>query len=409
MERPLSGLAHESPDRLDLPRLVWVVAISTLAADIGGEAILGFQWSAFGWLVPLVASLYALIRAPGEIRFPLLIWLPWIGLVSIYLLVASAENALQRSVMLLVPIVVGIAVSKYRVTEEGLKRFRVLSGYFWKALWVVVLLKSGMAFTGVLPQVTGLAGESITASLLAVVFAAQYAMGRKAGLLWWMAMAVIPVVAVTRTAIVVVGLSLPLTFAPLDARKRAISLAIICIVGFSLFYTERVQNKMFFSGEGTIADISRDNPDFQTSGRNTMIDAMEAEIERSPSPWWGFGANASEEFVSELTEGLKHPHNDWLRIVYDYGYFGVLVFALSLVFQSWHALRRAFTASGEKCLLYYAGASSFVSFALFMFTDNIILYAAFFGNLQFAILGMAYGSDAGQSNDLRASRAWRAS
>jgi hypothetical protein len=27
-----------------------------------------------------------------------------------------------------------------------------------------------------------------------------------------------------------------------------------------------------------------------------------------------------------------------------------------------------------------------------MLTDNIILYAAFFGNLQFTILGLAYGS-----------------
>lgn len=396
MERTLLGPSEEQLERRELPRLVWLVAISTLVADSADIDILGYQLSAVGWLIPLGASIYVLLHTPGEIRFPFLIWLPWIGVVLAYLLTASAPNALQRSVMLLVPIVVGMAVSKYAVTEEGLDEFGVLCGYFWKALWVVVLFKSGIALTGLLPEVTGLAAESMTASLLAVVFAAQYAMGRKSALLWWVAMVAIPVVAVTRTAIVITAVSLPLTFAPLGARKRAISLAIICALGISLFYTERIQNKMFFSGEGTIADISRSNLDFRTTGRNTILDAMEWEIEYSPSPWWGFGANASEAFVTELTDGMTHPHNDWLRIAYDYGYFGMVIFALSLALQSLHALRRAFAANGEKRPLYYAGAFSFVSFALIMFTDNIMLYAAFFGNFQFAILGLAYGSDARQ-------------
>lgn len=407
MARPLSEPGKEYLNRQQLPSVAWVVLISTLAAVIPGELILGYQMSAFGWLVPLLVSIHTLIRTSGKVRFPFVIWLPWICLVSGYLLVASAENALQRSVMLLTPIVVGMAVSKYAVTEEGLRRFSFLCDYFWKALLVVVLVKSGIVLTGVLPEVTGMAAEAITASLLAVVFAAQYAMGRQAGLLWWAAMAAIPVIAVTRSAIVVSAIALPFTFAPLAPRKRAISLAIICILAFGVFYTERMQNKMFYSGEGTIADMSRENPDFKTSGRTTIIDAMEREVELSP--WWGHGANASEEFVLELTEVLRHPHNDWLRIAYDYGYFGVVVFALTLVLQAWHALRRAFTASGEKRVLYYAGASSFVSFALLMFTDNIILYAAFFGNVQFAILGLAYGSEAEEVNGLWASQAGRVS
>lgn len=399
MEKTHSELTQEvNQVRRNLPRLLWIVVIATLVANIGGMAILGYQLAAFGWLVPLAVSIYVLIFTPGKIRFPFLIWLPWIVLVSLYLLNASAENALQRSIMLLVPILVGMAISKYEVTEEGLQSFSVLCGYFWKALWIVVLFKSGIAFTGTLPEITGLAAEAMTASLLAAIFAAQYAMGRKEALIWWAAMAVIPVIAVTRTVIVVTGLSLPFTFAPFPAYKRIISLAIIGILGIGLFYSDRVQEKMFFSGEGSYSDISLDNPDFKTTGRITIIDAMEWEIEQSPSPWWGFGANVSETFVSELTQGLTHPHNDWLRIAFDYGYFGVIIFALCIAIQFLHALLHGLSAHGEKRLLYFAGASSFVSFVLIMFTDNIILYAAFFGNFQFAILGLAYGSDARSVN-----------
>ena len=152
----------------------------------------------------------------------------------------------------------------------------------------------------------------------------------------------------------------------------------------------RTQEKMFYSGRGTLSELRLDNPDFATSGRSYMWDMMKPQIESEPL--FGHGANASELFVSVLTGGLAHPHNDWLRLLFDYGYLGTLIFAFCLLWQFFHALKRAKNTSGETRLLFYAGASSFLTFILFMFTDNIILYAAFFGNLQFTILGLAYAS-----------------
>jgi O-antigen ligase len=111
-------------------------------------------------------------------------------------------------------------------------------------------------------------------------------------------------------------------------------------------------------------------------------------------PLLGSGANASEEFISKLTNGLKHPHNDWLRLLFDSGYVGVVIFALSLLMQALHAYQMAKRTAGDISILFYAGASSILSFILFMFTDNILLYAAFFGNLQFTILGLAYAAQA---------------
>jgi hypothetical protein len=38
------------------------------------------------------------------------------------------------------------------------------------------------------------------------------------------------------------------------------------------------------------------------------------------------------------------------------------------------------------------GLGAFIPMALFMFSDNVILYAAWFGNLHFALLGLGYAS-----------------
>jgi O-antigen ligase len=109
-------------------------------------------------------------------------------------------------------------------------------------------------------------------------------------------------------------------------------------------------------------------------------------------PWLGHGTNAQEEFIFDYLGFYGQPHNDWIRLLFDYGYLGTFMFALCIVLQSVHAWRKAKGTTGETRILFYAGASSFLPFVLLMFTDNIILYVSFFGNLQFTILGLAYAS-----------------
>jgi len=377
----------------NIPFLVWVVVISTLLADIGGEDILGYQFASLGWLIPLIFSLWSLARNLGGFSYPFWIWLPWCCFVVIYTAVSDEPNAIQRSIMMLCPLVVGMAMSKAQIGKNAFGALRKLMLYMAIALSVVVAFKTGILLTGVLPLVTGLAGEVMTACLLCNFFAAQYALGDWKALKWWTIMAAIPVIAVTRTAIAVNGLTLPLTFAPLSTLKRIIILCLIVMVGIGIFYSPRIQKKMFYSGRGTLEDVKWENEDFATSGRRHMWNKMWERIDEQPL--LGSGANASESFISKITtRGLKHPHNDWLRLLFDFGYVGVVIFALSLLMQTLHAYRMAKRTVGDIALLFYAGASSILSFILFMFTDNILLYAAFFGNLQFTILGLAYAAQA---------------
>jgi O-Antigen ligase. len=388
----IERLPDPSARQDNIPFLVWVVVISTLIADLGGKGVLGYQVSALGWLIPLIFSLWSLTRGLGGFSYPLWLWLPWVCFVVIYTALSDAPNAIQRSIMMLCPLVVGMAMSKAQIGKNALGALRKLMLYMAISLSVLVAFKTGILLTGVFPMVTGLAAEVMTASLLCTVFAAQYALGDRTVLKWWAILATIPVIAVTRTAIAVNGLTLPLTFAPLSTLKRVIILCLIVMVGIGIFYLPRVQKKMFYSGRGALEDVRWENEDFATSGRSYIWSKMWERIDEQPL--LGSGANTSESFISKLTNGLKHPHNDWLRLVFDFGYVGAVIFALSLLMQALHAYRMAKRTVGDISLLFYAGASSILSFILFMFTDNIILYAAFFGNLQFTILGLAYAAQA---------------
>jgi O-antigen ligase len=379
---------------LHLPIIIWIVILSTLIASIGGKFI-NYQIAGFGWFVPLVLSIIIFLKTPGRVKFPVLIWIPWILLVIIYLIFAKAPNAFQRSIMMLCPLAIGMTVSKLTIGERELESFNKLCRYLAVALYVVVIIKGGIMVAGALPVVTGMAAEVMTGTLLCSLFAVRYVSGQKKELAWWAGFAVIPYIAVTRTAIVAAGLTLPLTFAPMKIFKRAILIALIVLLAIPVFYSERVQHKMFYSGGGTFAEVHPDNPDLATSGRTRLWGKLEAEIDNER--YFGHGANASEPFVRMLTGGLTHPHNDWLRLLYDYGYFGTIIFAFCVIAQILHILKRARRVTGETKALFYAAASTFISFVLFMLSDNIILYVAFFGNLQFTILGLAYAAYASSS------------
>ena len=373
------------------PRIIWVVVIATLVSNLTGETVFGFQVSGFGWLIPLIYALYAMYATPGMPRLPYLIWAPWFGLVIGYLLFAEAENALQRSVMLLAPMVVGMAVSKAAIGGSELLHIESILDKFSTAFFAAILVNSGLASTGLLPDVTGLAPQVTTAALFGSFFAAKYALGNKRSAIKWLLFASVPVVAVTRMGVVATGVTLPLTFAPLAPWKRIVIFIGVAALGLMVFNTERVQNKMFYTGGGTIFDLTLDNPNLRTHGRIQIKEAMEREIEYAP--WFGYGANASERFVLEMTGSeLTHPHNDWLRLAFDYGYAGTLVLLVCVILQTLHALRAGYRGTGSARLFLLTGAGAFIPFALFMGTDNIILYAAFFGNLHFMMLGAGYAA-----------------
>ena len=376
--------------KVRMPLIIWVVLIFTSLSCAVSINLFGFNMSGYGWFVPFSINAVIMLRKAKDMKFPLKIWLPWLILVGGYQLFATVDNSLQRSVMLVSPIVTGLAVSTFRANDNDLEYFYKLCRYMAIFLLLSILVRSGIFSSGILPYSTGLAPQVMTGSILCCIFAARNAYGSVRDLYFWASLAILPVIAVTRMGMIAAAVTLPMTFAPMRVEKRVLFLVLIGIAATSLFYTERIQKKMFFSGEGTIRDLKWDNPDIATHGRNIFWELLKKNIREKPL--LGHGANASEEVLSAYSEGLTHPHNDWLRLAHDYGFIGVGIFGITVIMQIIDLLKKARDATVQKKILFYSGASTVIIFVLFMLTDNIILYAAFFGHLQFAMLGLAYGA-----------------
>ena len=352
----------------------------------------GLPFSFLGWALPLLGCGSYLLLRPRQITFPLLIWLPWIAWVLMYLVLAEAANAFQRSIMLLTPLVVGLAFSTIRVDAVFLAQCKR-----WLLIFIGIYLVASILARG-----SGAAGV-ITAALLASWLAAGYSLQRqRKDLLLWLMLAVVPIISVTRMGILAVGATLPATLAPLSLKRRMIFAAVMVVAGLMVFQLDRVQEKMFFSGQGTLEvavesslamlsgteDIG--SSDFRTNARLAMTQMIRTHVEEAY--WFGHGANAVEAITTRYFGGLTHPHNDWLRLQHDYGTLGMLVFALAMFMQAWSAWRVATKLNGEAARFMYTGASAFIPMALFMLTDNVILYVAWFGNLHFAMLGLGYAA-----------------
>lgn len=378
-----------------LPGLILVVVFFTVLAFFGGS-LFGYNLSGLGWVVPLAIALLIVVKNFSKVSFPYVIWLPWGLFLFTQLLFVDYANLdprvipLQRTLQLLCPVFVGMAASTYRPTQIMTESFITLCRYLAFILLGVTALKTGILLTGKLPDVTGLAAEVMTVMLLCTLFINRYLLFKeKKDIQLWAMLAFVPFVAVTRTAIAVTLLTFPLAFGPMKLSRRLAVLVLIILLAIAAFYSPRVQKKMFYSGQGEMSDVM--SADFSTSGRSSMWENMYGNID--DNLLLGFGTGAGETYVYKLTGQAGYPHNDWLLTLYDYGMLGVSLFALCLIMLLVHAKTRAkYCTSPVNNVLFLAGASAIVPFGMMMFTDNIMVYASYFGNLHFTILGLAYGA-----------------
>ena len=107
-------------------------------------------------------------------------------------------------------------------------------------------------------------------------------------------------------------------------------------------------------------------------------------------PFFGHGANASEPFALAINKAFDHPHDEFLRILFDYGLFGLAIFGYGFYQQ----IRRLHYLSGllvgnRKKYIVQSALWLFVPYLTLMTTDNVLLYAAFMLNIHFLFIGIA--------------------
>jgi len=95
------------------------------------------------------------------------------------------------------------------------------------------------------------------------------------------------------------------------------------------------------------------------------------------SPLWGHGIATSRAIGLQFSGGLGHPHNDYLRVFYEYGLFGLSIWLLSYLtilrrlIANWTKLERR----GSPSAMFASGAAlSVLGFMMVMITDNAMVY-----------------------------------
>lgn len=395
-----SSLADKHSNRIDilvgvkLPMLVWVVLFfSLLPSGVDGQ-LLGFNVSGISWVVPLIISALIIVDRLNRVTFPWKLWLPWILLLIIqlftldYSLLDSRVRPLQRTVQVLTPLFVGVAVSTFRPTSEVLGKFITMLRLFAFSLAAIMLLKGRNFFF--VEGFSGFAATNMTFLLLCVFFANRYLMfNEKKDLQLWLILSFIPLLSITRMVIANILLTFPLAFSPMSFARRLIFLLVIAVAGVGIFQLPQVQQKMFYSGQGKLSDIGR-SEDFATSGRFFMWEMLYSKAQ--DEHWTGHGTGSAESLIYS-TRGLAYPHNDWLLTYFDYGALGVVIYALSILLAILHGFRAQRKTQDKNIrLLFFAGISAFIPYMIVMITDNIMVYASFFGMLHYTFLGLGYGA-----------------
>jgi O-antigen ligase len=176
--------------------------------------------------------------------------------------------------------------------------------------------------------------------------------------------------------VVAIVLFLIAHFAGANWKRRVLAgLAAVCWAGFlglsalGLFGPFR---ERFGVGQSVEAML-RGNSAAYTSGRVVMWgETWRSAVE---APWRGKGAGSAASHLEQALQNIAHPHNDYLRILHDYGILGLLLFVYGLARVARLCWRNWAATSGllERRLSLTAGLV-LGAVALMMVTDNTFVY-----------------------------------
>jgi O-antigen ligase len=129
------------------------------------------------------------------------------------------------------------------------------------------------------------------------------------------------------------------------------------------------------------------------------------------SPLIGQGAGSSEVMLEKTIPGGDHPHNDYLRILHDYGLVGfvLLLAGLSaLIAGRWRAWKHSLQGDPQASRYHLGALLLLVSFAITMLTDNTLVYTDVMGPLALILgLSVGYGAKGAVVEELnRSATAW---
>jgi O-antigen ligase len=181
----------------------------------------------------------------------------------------------------------------------------------------------------------------------------------------------------SRTATVAALLMFPLSrlsWRSLEGVMRLVlSVALIWLLAYSAFtFVEPIRARFTNAGDnGQIGGLK-----VNTSGREALWYEMGISI--SQSPWIGKGPGSSSiPSLKASHGGLAHPHNDYLRLIHDFGYVGLTLWLVgygALLVQTARYWVWADRHDSHNAHVHLAAFMALIACAIAMITDNVVVY-----------------------------------
>lgn len=338
----------------------------------------------------LLVTLVSLVST-RKIEFPILFWAPWFLYIVVYLINDFSYLGLQLTLQYTLPLLIGIVTSgiSYKTVDlqwlfKGFRRLCIaiyvlfIIGYFFRGGYGPSVAATAMLF-------------SVAVSLLTGLF---FITKEKKYLLYVGILFLVPVFEVTRMGIAATAAVFILHFANHNIRGKVFFGLLGALIFFAIFNSKSFQGKTFKSGKGELRDLTfnyYENPNIKSSGRLSWRKALEPGLKAEP--FWGNGPRSDNEQLSKISKRTHgEAHNDYLSVRYNYGYAGLFLLLTGFIFGfiSLYRLSRKFIRNDIIWLLSTSALTLFISFIMFMYTDNILKYTIYFPNYFFALIGIVY-------------------
>jgi O-Antigen ligase len=353
------------------------------------DQFFGFNLTGWAWIIMLAITIFNLLIY-RRLHFPILPWIPWIVFILGYIIVDFSFLGLQLTLQYILPLLVGMVASGFPYSIEKINWL----GKWFKNLCIAVLLMFiyGQIYRGGYSPAAAAVPMllSFAASLLAGLF---FITKKKKYLIYFGILFLVPFIDVTRMGIAAFLAIFIFHFANRKISGKIVYSVFGLIAVILVFNSSGFQKKTFYGGKGNISDLGFDyyaKSDVNSSGRVSLRNALQPGLEEKPM--LGNGPRADyQRLVTYTTVNTSEAHNDYLSVSYNYGYVGLsfLLFGFISNFVSIYTrLRRKDDA--YLWLFYTTILTLFISFMMFMYSDNILKYTIYFPNYFFALTGILY-------------------
>lgn len=379
------------------PRLGYLLMLSVpLVAvfSLDGVHIAGFNYTGWIWVVQFLAAL-ALLQAEMAVRHQLpraLSCWPWcvfgafLASSLLWCDIWSLRNV-QDVAQIGMPLLMGVIASIFIRTERQLL---ALLRCFGITAGISLLLLPAMKL-GAVGNNEGLneRGLGLTAAVAGTVLLAGTRCAFWPALAGWTICLLVTVLTGSRMA--TICLIIAPVLHPLFNKwiAKLFALVLMALLAVGVFHTETFQKRFFYSGSGSLADVW--TGDFASLGRFEAWPAIWDEAWRRPI--LGHGVGTATKFVPTVWETVTHVHNDYLRLGFEVGLIGLLLFLLAAIWQLF-SLRRLLREAEDQSVVQHALAAAYMGVLVFLVlasTDNPLMYNIWFTNPVFALLGGASG------------------